>query len=131
MMPKLFAIAPLLLAAGCATMPTETAGPDPKLTEALAGKVAGETRTCIPLNEANSSEYYRDAIVYRQGRSRLWVAEMRNCPLKSGDDYILVMDVRGSQVCRGDIVRLVERTGGFGAGACSFGTFTQYRTPKG
>jgi hypothetical protein len=130
-MRALLAVLPLSLAAGCATTPIETAGPDPKLTAALAGKVAGETRTCIPLSEAEGGTYYRDAIVYRQGRSRLWVADMRGCPLKNGDDYILVMDVRGSQVCRGDIVRLVERTGGFGAGACSFGKFTQYRNPKG
>ncbi|MFM9977749.1 MAG: hypothetical protein ACKVOP_06855 [Sphingomonadaceae bacterium] len=129
-MRSLPALTLMLLAAGCATVPPEAAGPDPKLTEALAGKVAGESRRCIPVREASSGEYFREAIVYRQNRARLWISEMRGCPLKYRSDYILVIDVRSSQVCTGDLVRLVERTGGFGAGACTFGAFTEYRTPK-
>jgi hypothetical protein len=123
---------PLALLTGCATT-TETAqGPDPKLTAALEGRVAGKSQSCIRLDEATGNEVYRDAILYRAGRSKYWLAEAPGCGSSGGhNDYILVQNVFGSQLCRGDIVRLVERTGGFGAGACAIRSFTPYTKPKG
>ena len=45
-------------------------------------------------------------------------------------DPIFVNDVRGSQLCRGDVVRLISRTGGIQGPFCVLGDFTPYRTPK-
>ena len=124
-------ILPLMLLSGCATM-TETAqGPDPKLTAALEGRVAGKPQNCLPLDKAVGSEIFRDAILYREGRNKYWLADAPGCGSSSGsNDYILVQNVFGSQLCRGDIIRLVERSGGFGAGSCSIRSFTPYTKPK-
>jgi hypothetical protein len=125
-------ILPLALLSGCATMTQTAQGPDPKLAAALEGRVAGKSQNCISLNQASGSEIFRDAILYREGRSRYWLADAPGCGSSSGsNDYILVQNVFGSQLCRGDIIRLVERTGGFGAGACSITNFTPYTKPKG
>jgi hypothetical protein len=125
-------ILPLIMLGGCATVADESAqGPDPRLTEALAGRVAGKPQNCLPLDKAVGSEIFRDAILYREGRSRFWLADAPGCGGTRHNDYILVQNVFGSQLCRGDIVRLAERTGGMTAGACSIRSFTPYTKPKG
>jgi hypothetical protein len=124
-------ILPLALLTGCATM-TETAqGPDAKLETALAGKVAGKPQNCIQLDEARGNEIFRDAILYRTGRNKYWLADAPGCGTSANNDYILVQNVFGSQLCRGDIIRLVDRTSGFHGGACSVRSFTPYSKPKG
>lgn len=122
---------PLALLTGCATT-TETAqGPDPKLTAELEGRVAGKSQSCIDLREASGSEIYRDAILYRASRNKYWLAEAPGCgSARASNDYILVQNVYGSQLCRGDIIRLVDRVGGFNAGACSIRSFTPYTKAK-
>lgn len=124
-------ILPLVLLAGCAT-PSQTAqGPDLKLQAALAGKVAGTPQSCIRLDQASGSEVYRDAILYRAGRNRYFLADAPGCGSGKSFDSILVQNVFGSQLCRGDIIRIVERTGGFTSASCAIGGFTPYTVPKG
>lgn len=124
-------IALLAGVAGCATAATQEAqGPDPRVTAAIAGKVAGKPQSCIPLSEASGSELVRDAIIYRVGRTRLWLADAPGCGSSGTSDDILVQRVYGSQLCRGDIVRQVDRVSGIGGGACAIRSFTPYTTPK-
>jgi hypothetical protein len=124
-------ILPLLLLGGCATMAQTAQGPDPKLAEALEGKVAGKPQNCLALDRAVGSEIFRDAILYREGRNRYWLADAPGCGTSGNNDYILVQNVFGSQLCRGDLIRLVDRTSGFHGGACSVRSFTPYSKPKG
>ncbi len=125
-------ILPLALLAGCATTSQTAQGPDPKLTAALEGRVAGKSQNCIRLDQATGNEIYRDTILYRTSRSTYFLADAPGCGSSSGNnDYILVQNVFGSQLCRGDIVRLVERVGGFTGGACAIRGFTPYVKPKG
>jgi hypothetical protein len=131
-MKMLRMILPLALLTGCATTAETAQGPDPKLTAALEGRVAGEPRSCISLNEAGGNEIFRDAILYRSSRSKYWLADAPGCGSARGsNDYILAQNVFGSQLCRGDIIRMVDRVGGFQAGACSVRSFTPYTKPKG
>ena len=123
-------ILPLALLAGCATVPQTAQGPDTKLEAALVGKIAGKPQNCISLDQSRSSEIFRDAILYREGRNRYWLADAPGCGSSGYNDYILVQHVFGSQLCSGDLIRLVERTGGFSAGACALGKFTPYTKPK-
>ncbi len=124
-------ILPLLILGGCATTARTAQGPDPKLGVALSGKVAGKSQNCIRLDEAQSSEIFRDAILYRSGRDRYFLADAPGCGSSGNNDYILGQNVFGSQLCRGDIVRLVDRTSGFHGGACAIAGFTPYTRPKG
>jgi hypothetical protein len=124
-------ILPLVLLAGCATTTEMAQGPDPKLTAALGDRVAGKSQSCIRLDQATGNEIYRDAILYRASRSRYFLADAPGCGSSRGhNDYILVQNVFGSQLCRGDIVRLVERVGGSTGGACAIRGFTPYTKPK-
>jgi Family of unknown function (DUF6491) len=132
MMRLTLSMAALALLGGCATTANETAqGPDPRLTAALEGRVAGKPQNCIRLDQATGSEIFRDAILYREGRSRFWLADAPGCGSTRPSDDILVQNVFGSQLCRGDIVRQVERVGGFAGGACAIRSFTPYTKPKG
>ncbi|CAN5235843.1 hypothetical protein BH09PSE3_BH09PSE3_12880 [soil metagenome] len=119
----------LLLVSACATTASardET--PDPAMTKALAGKIAGKPRSCISWNEAQSSTTYRDAILYRVNSKLTYVNDLGKCPFLRNDN-ILVTRTVGSQLCRGDIVNMVDRGGGFPTGSCSFSDFVPYQSP--
>lgn len=121
-----------LAASGCATMPNETAqGPDPRLTAALEGRVAGKPQHCLPLNQATGSEIFRDAILYRESRNRFWVADAPGCGSTRSTDDILVQQVWGSQLCSGDIIHQVDRISHITGGACGIRSFTPYTKVKG
>jgi hypothetical protein len=124
-------ILPLVLLSSCATMPETAQGPDPRLTAALAGRIAGVPQNCIRLDQAQGSEIFRDTILYRANRNRYFLADAPGCGSTRRNDYILVQNVFGSDLCRGDIVRLLERTGGFTAGSCAIRGFIPYTKPKG
>ncbi len=124
-------ILPLALLTGCATTTEMSQGPDPKLTAALEGRVAGKPQTCIRLDEAGGNEIFRDAILYRASRSKYWLADAPGCgSARASNDFILVQNVSGSQLCRGDLIRLVDRTSGFQGGACAVPSFTPYTKPN-
>ena len=117
-----------VFAASCATVP-EQEGTDPKLTEALAGKVAEKPRMCIPLDEARSGEVFRGAILYRTSRRLNYVSTSPGCRTFANDP-IFVNRVYSSQLCRGDIVQFVDRTSSIPGPACVLGDFTPYRSPR-
>jgi hypothetical protein len=127
---RIFAALPLLvLAASCASMPP---GRDDSadLAKELAGKVAEKPRTCISLDDARSAKVFDEAILYRTSRRLTYVNNAKGCRAFDPDP-IFVNDVRsGSQLCRGDVVRLISRVGGISGPFCVLGDFTPYRAPK-
>lgn len=119
----------LMLASACATTTAaRNEAPDDKLAQALAGKVAGKPVSCISLNDARSSTTYRDAILYRSSSKLTYANDLGNCPYLR-ENNILVTRATGSQLCRGDIVNMVDRGSGFPTGSCAFSDFVPYRTP--
>jgi hypothetical protein len=126
------------LLASCAGQPSASqikfaATEEARLEKDLAGYVPEKPRNCISLREAEGVESYGDTtLLFRQGRNLIYRNDTRgSCP-GIGDDNILVNQVYGSQLCQGDISRVIERTGGFYAGSCSLGQFVPYRRlPKG
>ena len=115
--------------AGCATVHDERrTAEDPAIGKALAGLTPGKAQDCISLTDAQSSSTYSETILYRSGRNLTYRADSPGCT-GLAHDPILVTDVRGSQLCRGDIFRLVDRTSGFEQGACAFRGFVPYRKP--
>jgi hypothetical protein len=119
----------LLLASACATTAVaKDAAPDPAIAKALSGKVAGKPVTCISLLDGQSSTTYRGAILYRVSSKLTYVNDLGKCPFL-GEDNILVTDIHGSQMCRGDIVRMIDRSSRFPSGSCVFSDFVPYQTP--
>lgn len=120
----------LLALASCAA--SSARSPDDETAEIakeLAGKTAGEPRSCIPLDDARSAKAYHDVLIYRTSRALTYVNAAQGCD-SFDPDPIFVNQVMGSQLCRGDIVQLVSRTGGIPGPFCILGDFTPYRAPK-
>jgi hypothetical protein len=118
----------MALVTSCAGMATQR-DDSADLAQETAGKVAEKPRTCISLDDARSTKIYNDALVYRSSRRLVFVNESKGC--RSFDsDPIFVNEVRGSQLCRGDVVRLVSRGSGIPGPFCILGDFTPYRTPR-
>ncbi|MES2288603.1 MAG: hypothetical protein V4530_02610 [Pseudomonadota bacterium] len=118
----------LLLTASCATVPQET-GPDPKLAEALKGMHPGKPRSCIPLDEARSAKVYRGAILYTPGRRMSYVNTSPGC-YTNDYDPLFVVEAFGTQLCKGDTVKFVDRLSGMQGGFCVLGEFTPYHAKR-
>jgi hypothetical protein len=132
-----FALPCLFLLAGCTMSAQESAREQAadardaaRLEKALVGREAGKPESCInPMNATNLS-IYGETLVYKDGRT-FWVNKPLGGCFGLKRDDIVVTRSYGSQLCRGDIVRTIDRTGGFPTGACSFGDFVPYRKPRG
>jgi hypothetical protein len=98
-----------------------------RLNRALAGFVPGQSRTClnaIDRRGARGAQYYGSTILYPLG-SRIVRNDMNgNCPLRN--DPILVTQTPTGDLCRGDIVQLIDRGSRFPVGSCAFGDFVTY-----
>jgi len=125
------AIAVLMLA-GCAETSTadaekKAAGEAQRLAAALAGHVPGKAQSCITSRDTSGPESYGDStLLFRDGRT-IYRTETSGSCRGAGRDTIFVTHLYGSELCRGDIARLVERSGGFFAGSCAMGDFVPYR----
>ncbi|WP_231726099.1 MULTISPECIES: hypothetical protein [unclassified Sphingomonas] len=101
-----------------------------RLARLLAGRVAGEPVNCIfPTASSGGTIYGDDTIIYRDG-ARLWrTGPVGACP-GLRPDVILVIDRFGSQLCRNDRFRTVDRGVGIPSGDCRFDSFTPYTRAK-
>ena len=118
--------------AGCATTPAqearaqaEDARVDAKLGKALAGFQAGEPRGCINPGRRDV-RIFGDRLLYRDTGNRVYLNQTTGgCFGLKREDIIVTRSFSG-QLCRGDIVRTVDRTSGFPSGSCAFGDFVPY-----
>lgn len=110
------------LVASCAPAP-ETAGPI--VIPQIAGRVAGPPQSCVPTDSSASFMIEGHTLVYTRSNV-VWV-NTTNCPASSND--IPVFHPFGSQHCRGDIVRMVDRLTQIPGPSCVLGDFVPYRRP--
>lgn len=94
-------------------------------TELVEDRVAGEPRSCI--NTFNSNrlrvvEYV--GLAYRDGDT-LWVARASN-PEDLGPWDVPIIERYGSQLCRHDLIRTIDRNSGFYTGNLFLGDFVPY-----
>jgi hypothetical protein len=127
---------PMLMLASCGSMNT-AAGPVPlnekqalALDKELKGKIAGKPVNC--LSNSSTSNVIRisdDMLLYRQSGRLVYQNKLRYaCPgLERGDD-LLVTETFGGSLCRGDLIRLVDRSSGIQGPVCSLGEFVPYKT---
>jgi len=133
---RLLAATPVMaLIAACAAQPMEP-DTDPRgearLTQALAGKVAGRPISCLPHYRNNQMEVIdRDTILFRDGRTSYVQHTNGYCyPNGSRNGFALVTQQYGNAaLCRGDIGQVFDTTSLTFRGGCSFNEFIPYRTP--
>ena len=101
-----------------------------KLTELLEGREAGEPVSCIPTyGNGNFQVIDGTALVYKSGKT-LYVNRTAH-PKSLDDSDVLVIDrFSGSQLCKLDQMKTVDRTSGFMTGIIFMEDFIPY-TKKG
>lgn len=123
-----------LLAVACAmegdrpTSAAAMADGEASLAAAIRDRVAGAPERCINLALLRGDRILAgDAILFGgAGGSRLYVNRpgSRGCPLRDG--LALVTRTPGSQLCRGEIVEIVDPVTGVTQGACTLSDFVPY-----
>ncbi|QJU57083.1 hypothetical protein HL653_04130 [Sphingomonas sp. AP4-R1] len=116
------------LATGAAAAPKPTG--EAKLQKMLQGYTAGKPASCLPLTPSmDSTKIEGIGLVYKRGRT-LYVNRFdRGCPSLTNFTST-VTRTPGSQLCRGDIVRIVDLVSGIEGGSCVMGDFTPYEKAK-
>lgn len=101
-----------------------------ELAKVLAGRVPGKPVDCIDLRSSNSSRIIdRTAIVYGSVGT-LYVNRPRSGASSLDSDDILVTRTVGSQLCRLDTVRLVDRGSRVSTGFVALDKFVPYARPR-
>jgi len=113
-----------LLGTSCA--PSAPVGGPTPIPE-IAGRTAGPPESCVR-NDSSSSVHFTNgsALVFTSG-STVWLNTTR-CPALTDND-LPVFQLYGSQYCRGDIVKTVDRYSGIPGPSCVLGDFIPYRRP--
>lgn len=125
-----------VLLTACAATPAQIAAEQAdqartqaKLERRLAGYSPTGTTDCIRPVNANV-DIFGDTLVYRDSGARLYkTVTTGGCFGLRREDIIVTRSFNG-QLCRGDIVRTVDRTSGFPSGACAFGDFVTYKKDR-
>lgn len=98
----------------------------------LGGKVAGEPVSCISsVSNVQTIRVSDSILLYRVSGRLVYRNDLRpSCIGLARDNDVIVSVVHNSGPCRGDILRLVDRTSGISGSSCVLGEFTPYRTPR-
>lgn len=135
--------APAIIAAGASAMLLACSAssvedtPSPRaqrdLAEALAGRTPGPATRCIPNYRSSNMQVIDDnTILFRDGRTTYLQKPRGGCSgLGNGSRTLVTRQFGTSELCDGDINRLVDLTAGIQGGACVFGPFVPYTKPKG
>lgn len=122
------------LLAGIAATPLlasdKPADPEARLSKMLEGATPGKPTTCMPNSTMfDSSNVEGVGIVYRRGRTFYVNRFEGGCPAL-GYHSIIVTRTPDTQLCRGEIARIIDNTSGTLQGSCTFGDFVPYVKAK-
>jgi hypothetical protein len=98
----------------------------------LNGRIAGASRNCVQITAR--SESLRPArnnghvLLYGSGKT-IWASDLGSCGFNRDND-ILIVEPSTSSLCRGDIIRAVDRLSKIPGPACVLGDFIPYTRGK-
>lgn len=123
---SILAGAALALGAGAATAGDAVEKGEARLAKMLEGRVAGEPVRCITTFRSNTPEIIdRVALVHREGKTIYVGRPIRPRSLDSRD-ILLIERFSSSQLCGGDHMRMIDRTGGYTTGLVWVKEFVPY-----
>ena len=96
----------------------------------LAGKTPGKPRLCLNQLDAQSSSVHDGTVLFRVSSRLVYRNDMDKCSLLRADDILVTHSYGSGELCRGDIVQVIDRTSRIGKGACTYGEFVPYQAPK-
>lgn len=134
-MRQLLLLPLLLSAAACAASAEDqprTLKAQQELDRYLVGKTAGSPQSCLPTYRRDNMITVDDrTILFRDGANRVYRNDPPGgCPGLDRPGISMVTRTPTGQLCRGDIVQLVDLTTGFSSGSCSFGDFVPYTAAR-
>jgi len=123
-------LAALILAVAPApARPSQQERGQAELDKQLAGLVPGKPVDCLSLSRIDGSNIVdRTAIVYRGLGGTLWVNRPRGAEMLREDD-VPVQFVYGSQLCKLDQIKLLDRVSRMERGFVGVGEFVPYTKP--
>lgn len=117
--------ATLALGATAAQAETRQERNEARLAEMIEGRVAGEPQMCVTAFRSNDIEVIPYVgIVYDAGDTIYVARASRPNQLRSSD--VPIIERHGSQLCRNDVMRTVDRHSGFTTGALFLEDFVPY-----
>lgn len=123
---RMFLAAVLALAVVTAHSADRKEQNEARLTKMLEGRTAGEPVSCVPvLKRDGFHEIEGVALIYDSGDT-LYVARPTD-PNALGPNDVMVLARVGSQMCNTDVVRKVDRNGGYDTGVVFLTKFVPYR----
>lgn len=98
------------------------------LDKRLAGRTAGEAKSCISGNDQRNMTVISDDILIFSGsrNSRTIYVNKPYGGCNNADRNILAYRRSTSALCRGEIVQLIDNASGMATGSCAFGDFVPY-----
>ena len=128
-MKRFYALCALTAIAACARAPIESSPDD----EARLGaelrqySPAGAPVACVSTRQLRGNRSVGRAIIFDGLSSRIWVNRPAGACDRLGQGRALVTRTPSTQLCRGDIARVVDPITGMEFGGCSLGEFEPYR----
>jgi hypothetical protein len=120
-----------LTGATAASAETTAEKGEARLARMLEGRVAGDPVSCItPFRSDSLRIIDHVGVVYDAGKT-IWVARPVNDPKALDSDDILVVERFGSQICRQDVMKTVDRYVGNLTGLVFLGDFVPYTRADG
>jgi hypothetical protein len=97
-------------------------------SDPLAGRVAGAPVECISAVDTRAQAQILDdqTIAYSRTAKRTWVTHPEGQCNGLAPNRTLIVERRGSQLCRGDRFRTIRAPATVPSGLCFFGRFTPY-----
>ena len=116
-----------VFAAGSAPLAAETRAErgEARLAEMIEGRTAGEATSCISAMNSNKIRVIENVGVVYEGGDTVWVARASD-PRQLGAFDVPIFDRFGSQLCRSDVIRTVDRSTGHFTGIVTLSEFVPY-----
>lgn len=117
-----------ILAAGCATTASEPVN-ESALAKLESMERTGEKQSCLPLTQVGSITGVNErTLLIKSGVSTYYVSELPGrCGGVTRQGNRIEYSTSIGQLCRGEILRIVDNAGGFVTGSCGMGSFEKLR----
>ena len=98
-----------------------------KLAKALAGRTAGKPTSCVHLRNVRSTRIVDESAIVYELSSRNWLVNFPagGCSALRAD-RVMVTRTPSDDLCRGDIVRIIDPPAPIEYGSCGLGDFVPY-----
>ena len=116
-----------VLAVGSAPLAAETRAErgEARLAKMIEGRTAGEPRNCITAFDSNRIQVIEHVGIVYEGGGTVWVARASD-PRDLDSFDVPIFERQGSQLCRTDIIRTVDRSTGMQTGSVFLTDFVPY-----